>query len=230
MIRRQNETSFKDFLFLTISGLAALFVLAFIIINPPTKTQDVPAKAEFLLVIEWDDLVGDDIDLWARDPNKNVVSFRNDAAGIMSLEKDDLGFSNDTFTDDQGNQHLVRINREVISIRGIQSGEYNVAAHIYSLRADTVINSTLKQYNIEQLSSSEISNRRIIRFTLIKINPTYTEVFSIEQPYNSKGGVIPLVNFTVTRDGEVENVNTTPVPFIYRSTNLHQEDGSTSGR
>lgn len=229
MIRKRNETSFKDFLFLTISGLAALFVLAFIIINPPTKNQDIPAKAEFLLVIEWDDLVGDDIDLWARDPDKNVLSFRNDAVGIMSLEKDDLGFSNDTFTDDQGTKHLVRINREVVTLRGIQPGEYNVAAQVYSLRADTVINSTLREYRIEELSNAEISRRRIIRFTLIKINPTYTEVFSIEKPYDRRGGVVHLVNFTLTQDGEVVNIDTTPVPFIYRSVNIHQEE-TPSGR
>lgn len=217
MIRKRNETSFKDFLFLTISGLAALFVLAFIAMNPKAKTQDAPARAEYMLIIEWDDYVGDDIDLWVRDPNGKVLSFRNKQIGLLSLEKDDLGVSNDTFIDTYGNQHIVAMNREVVTIRGVQPGQYNVAFHVYSLLPYDVLASNFKYFKLENLTPNEVKERRKVRFTLIRLNPSYTEAFKVEKQYEVLGQEIHLVNFKVAEDGSIYDINTDPVKIVFRT-------------
>lgn len=217
MIRKRNETSFKDFLFLTISGLAALFVLAFISMNPTAKTQDAPARAEYMLIIEWDDYVGDDIDMWVRDPRGKVLSFRNKQIGLLSLEKDDLGTSNDTFIDSYGKQQIVPINREVVTIRGVQPGQYNVAFHVYSLMSYDVLASNFKYFKLKNLTPNEVNERRKVRFTLIRLNPLYTEGFKVEKQYETVGQEIHLVNFTVLEDGSISDINTDPIKIIYRT-------------
>jgi len=217
MIRKRNETSFKDFLFLTISGLAALFVLAFVSMNPIAKTQDAPARAEYMLIIEWDDFVGDDIDIWVRDPQGKVLSFRNKQIGLLSLEKDDLGTSNDSFTDSYGNQHIVPINREVVTVRGVQPGQYNVAFHVYSLMPYDTLASNFKYFKLKNLTPNEVDERRKVRFTLIRLNPSYGEAFKVEKQYEVLGQEIHLVNFTVLEDGTISDINTDPVKIVLRS-------------
>lgn len=218
-ILKKNETSFKDFLFLMISGFAALFVLAFIIINPPSKTQDVPSKAEFLLIVEWDEHVNDDIDLWSRDPSGHVLSFRNDAIGLMNLEKDDLGYTNDSFTDRYGNNKIVYVNREVITIRGIQEGEYNVAVQVYSLRTyqDLLGHFRNIKTDVPPYTLEEFNQARTVHFTLVKVNPSYTEVFKVSKLYDMRGQEIHLVNFYVNEDGSVEWFDTIEKTFIHRT-------------
>jgi len=217
MIRKRNETSFKDFLFLTISGLAALFVLAFIAMNPKAKTQDVPAKAEYMLVIEWDEYIGDDIDLWVRDPNGKVLSFRNKQIGLLSLEKDDLGISNDTFFDSYGNQQIVAINTEVVTIRGVQPGQYTVAFQVYSVLSHDVLLSNFKYFKLGTITPDEVQKRRKVRFTLISLNPSYKEAFKIEKQYEVMGQEIHLVNFTVSEDGSITDINTDPIQIVLRT-------------
>lgn len=217
MIRKRNETSFKDFLFLTISGLAALFVLAFIAMNPKAKTQDVPAKAEYMLIVEWDDYIGDDIDIWVRDPNGKVLSFRNKQIGLLSLEKDDLGISNDRFFDRHGKEQIVAINREVVTIRGVQPGQYTVAFHVYSLLSYDVLASNFKYFKLGTITPSEVQKRRKVRFTLISLNPAYKEAFRVEKQYEVLGQEIHLVNFTVWDDGSIWDINTDPIQIVIRN-------------
>ena len=92
MARRQygSSTAFNDLLFNLVVGFVFLFVIAFILINPPTKKADIPTKAEYIFIIEWDSESADDIDLWVRDPNGITVSFTRKEGGLLNLEKDSL--------------------------------------------------------------------------------------------------------------------------------------------
>ena len=91
----KSSIGFTDLLFNLVIGFVYLFVIAFILINPISKKGDVEKKADFLISIEWDHYLNDDIDLWVRDPAGNTVAFINKQAGLMNLEKDDLGFNGD---------------------------------------------------------------------------------------------------------------------------------------
>ena len=90
-----SNVAFTDLLFNIVVGLAFLFLLAFILMNPIAKEKDVEEKSDFIIVMTWDDESGDDIDLWVRDPGGRIVSFRNRGIGFMHLDRDDLGLSND---------------------------------------------------------------------------------------------------------------------------------------
>ena len=91
----KSTIGFTDLLFNLLVGFVFLFIIAFILINPITKKKDVPKKAEYMVVIEWESTSLDDIDLWVKAPDGKTVSFVKKEAGLMNLEKDDLGISND---------------------------------------------------------------------------------------------------------------------------------------
>ena len=57
-----SSTAFIDLLFNIIVGVAFLFLIAFILINPVSKKHDVESKADFLIILEWDSKSHDDID------------------------------------------------------------------------------------------------------------------------------------------------------------------------
>ena len=75
--RYVSNVAFTDLLFNIVVGLAFLFLLAFILMNPIAKEKDIEEKSDFIIVMTWDDESGDDIDLWVRDPAGRIVSFRN---------------------------------------------------------------------------------------------------------------------------------------------------------
>lgn len=198
----KSTIGFTDLLFNLLVGFVFLFIIAFILINPITKKADIPKKAEYMIVIEWPNVVADDIDLWVKDPAGNTVSFVKKENGYMNLEKDDLGHSNDTIVDEYGNKKIIYINREVITLRGIIKGEYQVAAHVYAMRPWQA----KKNIDVKDL---------IIKVKVIKINP-YREVFIGEKNYTVKGQEIPLVNFWLDNDGKFVKYNTLDNNIITR--------------
>ena len=82
--RYKSSIGFTDMLLNLLVGFVFLFIIAFILINPITKKSDIPAKAEYLFILEWDDMLSDDIDLWIEDPNGVKVSFMNKEGGLLN--------------------------------------------------------------------------------------------------------------------------------------------------
>ena len=187
--RYKNSIGFTDMLFNMLLGFVFLFIIAFILINPITKKSDAPKKAEYLIVIEWDDDKNDDIDLWVRDPAGNFISFINRTGGLLNLEKDDLGRSNDAVVMPDGTVKVLNINREVVTVRGIVPGVYNVQAHVYSRK-----------------SWKEETEVGTITVKVIKVNP-YGEVYMGTKMYNIKGQQITLLNFKLDKDGKFLGFN-----------------------
>jgi hypothetical protein len=182
-----SRVGFTDLLFNLVIGFVYLFVIAFILINPITKKGDVIKKADYLIVIEWDHNLNDDVDLWVQDPAGNTVAFVNKQAGLMHLEKDDLGYSSDEYRN--GNEvRLVNLNREVVTLRGVIPGEYQVMAHIYN-----------KLYTVHEGTPTR-DLPGTITVQIIKINP-YNEMYISKYPYSEIGQEISLVRFRLSDDG-----------------------------
>lgn len=201
MTKRNNDrfrstTGLNDLLFNLLVGFVFLFVVAFLLINPPTKKEDAPKKAEYLIIIEWDENANDDVDLWVRDPNGITVSFTSKTGGLLNLEKDDLGMSNDKWRKPDGTIVTIPINREVITMRGIVPGRYQVSAHIYSRK--------VKVYTRPSGMTETVRDNTpgTIIATLVKINP-YGEVYTTTRKYDTKGQVFALFNFELDQDGKV---------------------------
>ena len=199
--RFKSTTGLNDLLFNLLVGFVFLFVVAFLLINPPTKKSDAPKKAEYIIVIEWDPEANDDIDLWVKDPMGNIVSFTNKMGGLLNLEKDDLGWQNDKWLQPNGEEVVIPINREVITIRGIVQGKYQVAAHVYSKKQLFRINTTNGKY--VKTPTTSIGH---VTATLIRINP-YGEVYKTRREYTTKGQTLALFNFVLDKNGDVTSLD-----------------------
>ena len=143
-----TNLAFLDLLFNTLLCFAALFSLAFILINPSKKNKTVDAKAEFIITVIWPSEMDDDVDTYVEDPEGNLIAFNRREQGLMHLDRDDTGLSFDTISTSFG---LVEYkeNREMVTIRGYVPGEYVVNVHMYTKRenAETPVTIILEKIN-----------------------------------------------------------------------------------
>jgi hypothetical protein len=201
-LKYKSSIGFTDLLFNLVIGFVYLFVIAFILINPIAKQGDVIKKAEYMVVVEWNKELNDDIDLWIKDPAGNVVSFLQKSAGLMHLEKDDLGHSNDTATV-KGKKKTIYLNREVVVLRGTIPGEYEVMAHVYTRKM------TMK----DGVARQDLPGEIIV--TLIKVN-RYLEPYIGQVNYIETGQELSLVRFIIGENNEYIGHSNDPSGFITR--------------
>ena len=159
-----SPVAFTDLLFNIVVGLAFLFLLAFILMNPIAKDKDIEEKSDFIIILDWDDESGDDIDLWVRDPKGQILSFRNRGVGFMHLDRDDLGLSNDKVKENGRLTYVLR-NKEVVSLRGFHPGKYSVNVHVYNKKPwvdDNYYPSNIKVELIKLNPYNEIAQAKFI--------------------------------------------------------------------
>ena len=196
-----SQIAFIDLLFNTLVGFVFLFVLAFILINPVAKKSNVEVIAEFIITTPWPDNSEDDIDTWVKDPAGNVVGFKQKDRGLMNLDRDDLGRSNDTVMLTTGKKVTVRRNIEHVTIRGIIAGEYIVNIHLYR-RAPR--NEVLDKDYYDQIP---------VVVNIEKLNP-YGLVYLKKVFLIRKGEEKTIVRFTVNEDGDIIELNELPFQIV----------------
>ena len=198
--RFKSSLGFIDLLFNILLGFAFLFIIAFLLIKPEAKKKDFDRRAEFVVILEWDHDAPDDLDLYVQDPTNDKVSFRLPIANYMHLDKDDLGARNDTIINADGTTSTVKINREVVTIRGIIAGEYIINAHYYSTRV----------YNGSQLEPDErtIDYRSkpqralTVKIELHKVTP-YKILWAGEKKFTHRGQEETFLRFVLDGDGNI---------------------------
>jgi len=184
----KSTIGFTDLLFNILVGFAFLFIIAFLLIKPEAKKEDFERRAEFVVVMEWDNEATGDIDLYVEDPTGKQVSFRYHNHNYMHLDKDDLGAMNDTVVNADGSISTVKINREVVTIRGIIKGEYTINGHYYSLRSYDKINPKKPVLTV--------------RVELHKVNP-YSIMWVGEKVFNHRGQEETFLRFRLDKDGNI---------------------------
>jgi len=184
----KSTIGFTDLLFNILVGFAFLFIIAFLLIKPEAKKEDFERRAEFVVVMEWDNEATGDIDLYVEDPTGKQVSFRYHNHNYMHLDKDDLGAMNDTVVNADGSISTVKINREVVTIRGIIKGEYTINGHYYSLRS----------YNKIKPKKPVLT----VRVELHKVNP-YSIMWVGEKEFNHRGQEETFLRFRLDKDGNI---------------------------
>ena len=198
--RFKSSLGFIDLLFNILLGFAFLFIIAFLLIKPEAKKKDFDRRAEFVIILEWDHDAPDDLDLYVQDPTNDKVSFRLPIANYMHLDKDDLGARNDTIINADGTTSTVKINREVVTIRGIIAGEYIINAHYYSTRV----------YNGSQLEPDErtVDYRNkpqtdlTVKIELHKVTP-YKVLWAGEKKFTHRGQEETFLRFVLDGDGNI---------------------------
>ncbi|MBK9362903.1 MAG: hypothetical protein IPM99_18240 [Rubrivivax sp.] len=193
--RRFDELDpFSDLLFNTLLAFVMLFAIALIAMNPKARTGVIDAKAEFIITVTWPDLNPNDVDTWVQDPGGNLVWFRAREAGMMHLDRDDRGLSNDTIVIN-GQKVVNPLNQEVVTIRGFAPGEYTVNVHYYDTRNGEPVD---------------------VNVSVVKVNPRAEVVYYGTVTVARKGDEATAARFTVDRDGGVGNVNTLAKRLVER--------------
>lgn len=195
--RYKTSIAFIDLLFNITIGLAMLFIIAFLLINPIAKKGDIIVNAEFIITMSWPKDSKDDIDLYLMDPAGNIVYFRDKDNGLMHLDRDDLGDKNDQVTTDAGIISF-ELNEEHLTIRGIVPGEYIVNAHWYSKATYSFKNSEGNTYT----PKDEIP----VTIKVEKINP-YAIVYVATKVFSKAGEEQTFVRFYVNAKGKVTKKN-----------------------
>jgi hypothetical protein len=113
---------------------------------------------------------------------------------LMHLDRDDRGMTNDVIVIN-GKQIVNPLNQEVVTIRGIEPGEFTVNAHYYDSKDGRPVEVTA---------------------SVIKVNPRAEVVYYGQINLARKGEEGTLVRFTVLPDGSVVNVNTLPKSLVQR--------------
>ena len=194
--REPEVAPFYDMLFNMLIAFVFCFIVALLAMNPKAlKAGDIPAKAEFIINVAWPDLNPNDIDTWVQDPAGNTVWFRAREAGLMHLDRDDRGLANDVIVVN-GAQVINPLNQEVVTIRGIEPGEFTVNLSYYDSKNGEPVEATV---------------------SVIKVNPRAEVVFYGTLTLARKGDEATACRFTVLPDGSVTAINTLAKSLVQRS-------------
>lgn len=99
-----------------------LSVMAMIILLVGMKSEgDLVPRVDYVLEIAWNDGVNVDIDTWVMRPDDVKTSYQNKDTGYVSIDRDDLGSTNDPGL----------ANIEVTSFRKPTDGVYYISIHNY---------------------------------------------------------------------------------------------------
>jgi hypothetical protein len=181
----RSTIGFVDLLFNVLLGFVFLFIIAFVLINPIAKKENIKMPAEYMITLTWPDKDNNDLDLWVKDPMHNTVNFMRRESGFLNLDRDDLGQVNDTVMVN-GEPVQVYINREVVTIRGIIPGVYLITVHLYSR----------KDFSTHPIPTT---------IEVIKMNP-YTVVYKQTQELFNKGERVNFYQFTINSDGSFTDI------------------------
>lgn len=166
-----------------------LFMLSFLMMSKKIeeKNNKVESKAEFMITVTWDKNSGNDVDTYIEDPLGNLVFYRAKEKGLMHLDRDDYGLTNDTIMMGDGKTVTVHENREIVSLRGIIPGEYIVNVHMYSER--------------------DKAEKTQVTVKLEKINPAFKTIAMKEVELGTTGDEKTAFRFTLDNVGDTTNIN-----------------------
>jgi hypothetical protein len=181
----QLSDPFTDLLFNALLGFTLLFFISILFMNPIAKLGNINYKAEYIITVSWPQNQPDDIDLWVEDPHGERVSYLQKEAGWLHLDRDDQGNLNDTVMID-GRKVVHPINQEVVTIRGILSGEYVVNLHYYQSQSNTPVKANIK---------------------VEKVNPILRLVYIGEMTLDKVDDEKTVLRFELDNNGEIVGMN-----------------------
>ena len=165
------RTAYIDLLINLLTGTVVLFILTTLLIAPITKnTEGIKKNADYVITLEWPEGIDCDVDLWVRDPQNNIVSYRFMESGLMYFERDDMGKRRSVYEIDGKEVVIDPDNKEFITLRGTFPGEYIVNLHVYSC-----INPSTS-FAMKENEPTEIP----VIVEVVRINPNFIVVKHIE--------------------------------------------------
>ena len=168
-----NFDPFTDLLFNVLLGFTFLFFITILFINPISKLGNINLKAEYIISVDWKDNLPDDVDLWVKDPNGEIVSYLKKDAGWLHLDRDDQGIINDKVLINN-KEVIYPLNREVVTLRGIIPGEYIVNLYLYENKSNNPVD---------------------VKIKIERVNPTLKLVFFDDRILSTKDTEITVARF-----------------------------------
>lgn len=197
MRRYSSNLAFVDLLFNLLVGFTSLFVIAFMMINPISKTGEMTPPIKMFVEIEWPEDLNTDIDLFVRGPDGRLVYYANKDSGYITLERDDLGWGSDTY-EINGQEVTVHRNYEVANFSELPPGEYVIAVFYFSTEGPAID----VPVNVRTVSP----HRVVYEGALENLTPRTERT---------------VVSFTVDEHGNVADLNTElQIPITVRGTNV----------
>lgn len=170
------RTAYIDLLINLLTGTVVLFILTTLLIAPVTKnTEGIKKNADYVITMEWPTDIDCDVDLWVRDPQNNIVSYKYLESGLMYFERDDMGKRRSVYEMDGREIVIDPDNKEFVTLRGTFAGEYIVNVHLYSC---------LDKINKRAVPPGELTNVPVI-IEVIRINPSYIVIKHVEMVIES---------------------------------------------
>lgn len=209
------RTAYIDLLLNILTGIIFLFVLTSLLIQPIKEKTDPGLKknAEYIINVRWNNEIDCDVDIWVQDPLGNIASFKKKEAGIMYIERDDIGIQGDVIKDDNGNViSQVVDNSETWILRGLIPGKFTVNLHAYACRKGKEISSAFEALKLYYQIGEAINLP--VTVELIKVNPNYqvlkTDIVTLTKVW----GEITVFNFELNKNGNAYNFTKEPVNLI----------------
>jgi len=197
------RTAFLDLLVNVLLAFVVLYVMAMLQMRPPTQEQAVEPKAEYIVEMTWPDGSLDDIDLWMMLPDGRRVGFNGKDAGLATLDRDDRGAFGDVFFDGP-ERKLIRINREVMAVRGLAPGRYVVNVHFYGDFSEEMVGFA------DEWKWPDIP----VTVKLTRLNPRVSEVGSREVTLFAPGQQATAFAFDVDAQGAPTLHKDVDLPFV----------------
>jgi len=123
--------AFLDIVFNLLLGITVMFIVSFLLINPPQDGGKVDPPIKFMVEMEWSQDSEVDIDLWVRGHGGDWTGFSRKDGSYFILERDDRGTQNDTI-EVNGERVVIKRNYENIRFTILPAGEYFVNVHYFS--------------------------------------------------------------------------------------------------
>lgn len=191
------RTAYIDLLINLLTGTVVLFILTTLLIAPITKSSEgIKKNADYVITLEWSTDIDCDLDIWVRDPQNNVVSYKTTESGLMYLERDDMGRRRSIYQINGKEAIIDPDNKEFVTLRGTFSGEYIVNVHVYSCLDPNT--------RLSKLPNDLVDVPFIIE--LVKINPTFYVYRRIEMKMDSVWQEKTAIRFTLNSNKIVTDV------------------------
>ena len=181
-------------LVLVFAVLLKLSLLAINVESAESAQKRLKSNAFFLIKVVWAGESDDDVDTYVSDPLSHLVFFKRLQDGLMNLDRDDTGSSNNLITLPDGRVVKSAYNEEQVEIRGIIEGEYIVNVHMYRKATPTPTKVIVTLYKVAEGEDVQIHERVL----------TLAEQRHEETAFR----------FTLTKSGEVADINELPKSLI----------------
>jgi hypothetical protein len=202
---KANAIAAIDLLLNLLMLFVVISAIAITRMNKPAPGRAVEMKAELLIEMTWPENNFDDLDLWLLLPTGEKVGFNNKDAGVATLDRDDRGGWGDTYRAEPGGAlQVIRVNKEVATVRALVPGRYVVNVHYYH-------DFTGEELGLEELDPSP----NPVNVKMTKLNPKVEELVNRKLQVGKVGSQRTAFCFEIDAGGKVTNIDQScSLPFV----------------